>query len=175
MPISCVKTGGWVSQIGYLPTKSGKMTSIFGFASPSFTYCFRDVTNFLHDCHIAVTNVCVLSSIVAVCQLSVALSEFSTMLTDVKVYPQEGLKSLAITKAKYEEYYLDVRAYERLLKKKERMLTKLEETYKDNIEKALKIIEWYQNGGDDEPFKRPDIPKPKPTGPAVEKLKEIIR
>lgn len=97
------------------------------------------------------------------------------MLTDVKVYPQEGLKSLAITKAKYEEYYLDVRAYERLLKKKERMLTKLEETYKDNIEKALKIIEWYQNGGDDGPFKRPDIPKPKPTGPAVEKLKEIIR
>ena len=61
------------------------------------------------------------------------------MLTDVKVYPQEGLKSLAITKAKYEEYYLDVRAYERLLKKKERMLTKLEETYKDNIEKLIEL------------------------------------
>ena len=88
---------------------------------------------------------------------------------------QKGQVNLAITKAKYEEYYLDVRAYERLLKKKERVLKKLEATYKDNIEKALKIIEWYQNGGDDGPFKRPDIPKPKPTGPAVNKLKELIK
>ena len=81
---------------------------------------------------------------------------------------------MGITRAKLEEYYDDVRAYERLLKKKERLVARVEKQMHENIKICQQIVEWYQNGGDDGPFKRPDIPKPTPTGPAVNKLKELI-
>jgi len=82
---------------------------------------------------------------------------------------------LALTQRKLEEYYDDVRAYERLLKKKERLVKRLENQMHENIKTCEQIVEWYKNGGDDGPFKRPKLPKPKPTGPAVDKLKELIK
>ena len=82
---------------------------------------------------------------------------------------------MALTQRKLEEYYDDVRAYERLLKKKERLFKRLEKQMHENIAICKQVVDWYNSGGDDGPNKRPSIPKPKPTGPAVDKLKELIK
>jgi len=51
---------------------------------------------------------------------------------------------LALTQRKLEEYYDDVRAYERLLKKKERLFKRLEKQMHENIKTCEQIVEWYK-------------------------------